>query len=72
MNVITFIFKNIIDAQDLINSKYIYEMIRDNEIELLFDSQLNEVSFKILGNEEDNKRIYHGIMDLVEFYTYYN
>lgn len=72
MNVITFIFKSLEDAQDLISSKYIYNMIHDNEIEVLFDPKLNEISFKILGDEEDNKRIYRAITDLVEFCTYYN
>ena len=72
MDVITFIFKNLEDAQNLLSSKYITSMIKDNEVQLLFDPQCKEVSFKILGDEEDNKRIYHGIVDLVEFYTYYD
>ncbi len=70
MNVITFIFKSLRDAQELISSRYVAAWVYDKEIEVLFDPKLNEVSFKIIG--EDNKRIYHGIMDLVEFYTYYN
>lgn len=72
MNVITFIFKSLEDAHNLIGSKYIYNMICDKEVEVLFDPKLNEVSFKLLGDEEDNKRIYRGIVDLVEFYTYYD
>ena len=72
MDVITFIFKDLRDAQNLVGSKYIYDMVRDNEIELLFDPKLNEVSFKILGDEEDNERIYRAVTDLVDFYTYYN
>lgn len=72
MNVITFIFKSLEDAQDLISSRYIAAWVYDKDIEVLFDPKLNEVSFKLLGDEEDNKRIYKGIMDLVEFYTYYN
>lgn len=72
MDVITFIFKSLEDAQDLISSKYILDMINDKEVEILFDPKLNEVSFKLLGDEEDNKRIFRCIVDLVEFYTYYN
>lgn len=72
MNVITFIFKSLEDAQNLISSQYIAAWVYDKEIEVLFDPKLNEVSFKLLGDEEDNKRIYRGIVDLVEFYTYYN
>ena len=72
MNVITFIFKSLEDAQDLISSRHIAAWVYNNEIEVLFDPKLNEVSFKLLGDEEDNKRIYRGIVDLVEFYSYYN
>ena len=72
MDVITFIFKSIDDATALINSKEIASWVYYNEIQVLFDSTRNEVSFKILGDEEDNMRIFRGIMDLVEFYTYYD
>lgn len=72
MDVITFIFKDNEDAVALLNSNDLLTMIRDREIDVLFDSLNKEICFKIFAKNEDNKRVYRGICDLVEYYTYYD